>query len=440
MPAARSPRVANPWSGRFSEAPDQAFLAFSSSLAEDARLVREDVLGSLAHAATLRDAGILTADEHRDITIGLRAVLADLEAGRAQLREELEDVHMNVETLLGKYTAAAGKLHTARSRNDQVALDLRLFARRHLLALAEAECALADALLAKAAQHADLAMPGYTHLQPAQPITLGHALHAHAERALRDAERALDAFARANVSPLGAAALAGTSYPIDPRATATRLAFDRAFENSLDAVSDRDFAAEALSVCAIAAVHLSGFGEELTLFSSPAYGFLRLPEPLTTGSSIMPQKRNPDAAELLRGRAGRSMGALIAVLGTLKGLPLAYNRDLQEAKAPLLNGLPYCVEGVRIARALASGIEPVPERMRAALLDLARKHPAFIDIDVAAFAPDRVPARKTTPGGAAPDRVREAVKAAQRRAKELASTVRAHAQRIEAAERALLQA
>jgi len=472
--------VTNPWSGRFEKAPDQAFLAFSSSLAEDARLVREDVLGSLAHAATLRDAGILAPDEHRDITAGLRAVLADLEAGRAHLQHDLEDVHMNVETLLGKHTNAAGKLHTARSRNDQVALDLRLFTRRHLLALASSECAFAEALLVQAARHAELAMPGYTHLQPAMPVTLGHVLHAHAERALRDAERALDAFARCNVSPLGAAALAGTSFPIDPRATATRLGFDRAFENSLDAVSDRDFAAEALSVCAIAAVHLSGFGEELVLYASPAYGFLTLPEPLTTGSSIMPQKRNPDAAELLRARAGRSIAALVAVLSILKGLPLAYNRDLQEAKAPLVNGLPYCVEASRIATALAAGLAAAPERMRAALaaghleateladalaqkgtpfreahhvvgalvkeseatgtplLELAKTHSAFAGIDVAAFAPERVAARKTSPGGTAPARVREAVKAAERRAKELAATARAQASRLEAAERALL--
>ncbi|MFA5862495.1 MAG: argininosuccinate lyase, partial [Candidatus Thermoplasmatota archaeon] len=357
----------NPWSGRFDAAPDKAFLSFSSSLAEDKLLVREDVIGSLAHVATLRDAGLVTMDEHGAIASGLRAVLADFEAGRAELREELEDVHMNVETLLGEHTAAAGKLHTARSRNDQVALDMRLYGRRALLALAGGLVAYADALLSKAAEHADLAMPGYTHLQPAMPVTLGHAMHAHAERALRDAERAMDAFARCNVSPLGAAALAGTSFPIDPRKTAVLLGFGAAFANSMDAVSDRDFAAEALFVAALTADHLSGLGEELVLWTSPAYGFVTLSESLTTGSSIMPQKRNPDAAELLRGRSGRSIAALNAVLITLKSLPLAYNRDLQEAKGPFVVALPYAVQSVHMARALVEGMRPVPEKMRAAL-------------------------------------------------------------------------
>ena len=473
--------MSNPWSGRFEAAPDKEFLAFSSSLAEDRRLAREDVLGSLAHAATLAEAGVLTPQEHEAIRRGLRAVLDDLEAGRAELREELEDVHMNVETLLGKHAgAAAGKLHTARSRNDQVALDLRLYARRGLLALAGELISLSAELLSKAEAHADLAMPGYTHMQPAQPVTLGHWLHAHAARAMRDAERALDAFGRANVSPLGAAALAGTSFPIDPRRTADRLGFARAFENSLDAVSDRDFAAESLFVASLAAVHLSGFGEELVLYTSPAYGFLRLPDALTTGSSIMPQKRNPDAAELLRGRAGRSLAAMNAVLVTLKGLPLAYNRDLQEAKAPLVGALPYAVASVRMARALAAGLEPVPERMRAALAHgfleateladllaqrgmpfreahhvvgalvkesertgaplaaLAAAHPAFAGADVAALTPEATPARKTSPGGTAPERVREAVAASRRALQETRQAWRLHADAVERAERALL--
>jgi argininosuccinate lyase len=473
--------MSNPWSGRFTAAPDAAFLAFSSSLAEDRLLVREDVLGSLAHVATLRDAGLVSKQEHEEIAAGLRAVLADLEAGRAELREELEDVHMNVETLLAKRASAAGKLHTARSRNDQVALDLRLFTRRALLELSAALLEYAGALLARAAQHADLPMPGYTHLQPAMPITFGHALHAHAERALRDAERALDAFARCNVSPLGAAALAGTSFPIEPARTAERLGFDAAFANSLDAVSDRDFAAEALFVAALAADHLSGLGEELVLWSSPAYGYVRLSEPLTTGSSIMPQKRNPDAAELLRGRAGRSIAALHAVLVTLKSLPLAYNRDLQEAKGPLVAALPYAVASVRMARLLVEGLEPAPERMRSALAhgyleateladllaqrgmpfreahhvvgalvkeaersgqplrDVARGHAAFSGVDLSAFDPPRVPARKTSPGGTAPDRVRAAVEAARQRATRLAASTREGRERIDRAERALLE-
>ena len=472
----------NPWSGRFSDAPDAAFLAFSSSLAEDAQLVREDVVGSLAHARGLLDAGVLTPAEHDALASGLRAVHRELAEGRVQLREELEDVHMNVETLLAKHAgAAAGKLHTGRSRNDQVALDLRLYARRGLLVLAQELLAYADALHAKAERHAELAMPGYTHLQPAMPVTLGHALHAHAERAMRDADRALDAFRRANVSPLGAAALAGTSWPIDPARTAERLGFDAPFANSLDAVSDRDFAGEALFVCALTATHLSGLGEELVLFTSPAYGFLRLPDNLTTGSSIMPQKRNPDAAELLRGRAGRSVGALVSVLGTLKSLPLAYNRDLQEAKGPLVTALPYAIASVRMARMLVEGLEPVPERMRAALAyghleateladllaqrgmpfreahhvvgalvkesetsgkplrDVARAHPAFAGVDLSAFGPEAAAARKTSRGGTAPERVREAVAASRARLRELAAREAAARGRIDAAERALLE-
>ena len=473
--------MTNPWSGRFAQPPDAAFLAFSSSLAEDRLLVREDVLGSLAHVAGLRDAGLLTGAEHDAVAAGLRQVLRDLAEGRAALREDLEDVHMNVETLLAKHAgAAAGKLHTARSRNDQVALDLRLYARRGLLALAEGLLAYADALLAKAEAHADAAMPGYTHLQPGQPVTLGHLLHAHAERALRDAERAMDAFRRCNVSPLGAAALAGTSYPIDPAATARRLAFDAPFANSLDATSDRDFVAEACFAAALTGVHLSGLGEELTLFSSPAYGFLRLPEGLTSGSSIMPQKRNPDAAELLRGRAGPALADAQAVLVILKGLPMAYNRDLQEAKAPLLRALPRAVESVRLATMLVEGLKADRARMDAALAHgfleateladllaqrgmpfreahhvvgalvkkaertgealqrLAALHPAFQGADLSGFGPAQAAARKTSPGGTAPVRVREAVATAQGRATAMRGRVDEARGRIDAAEAALL--
>src|SRR5581483_560048 len=416
------------------------------------------------------------------IARGLRQAYADLREGRVELREELEDVHMNVETHLAKLVGPlAGKLHTARSRNDQVALDLRLWTRRVLLDLAAASLDLADALLAKAAATADAAMPGYTHVQPAQPVTLGHALHAHAERAMRDAERAMDAFRRCNASPLGAAALAGTSFPIDPRRTAERLAFERAFANSLDAVSDRDFAAEATFVGALAAVHLSGLGEELVLFTSPAFGFLRLPEAYTSGSSIMPQKRNADSAELLRARAGREIGALQAVLSILKGLPLAYNRDLQEAKAPAMRSALHALESLRMARALVAGLEPVPARMQDALAlgfleateladllaqrgtpfreahhvvgslvkeaertgkglgALAAAHPAFAGADLAGFGPRDAAARKTSPGGTAPARVREAIATAQARTVALRQAERAARGRIDAAEEALLR-
>jgi argininosuccinate lyase len=474
--------VTNPWSGRFSEAPDKVFLTFSSSLAEDKFLIREDVVGSLAHARGLLDAGVITPQEHESLAKGLRSVYHDLTEGRAELREELEDIHMNVETLLAKHAGSvAGKLHTGRSRNDQVALDLKLFARSGLLALAGSLVSYADALLSKAERHAHLVMPGYTHLQPAMPVTLGHVLHAHAERAMRDAERALDAFRRANVSPLGAAALAGTSYSIDPVRTAERLGFDRAFANSLDAVSDRDASAESLFVCALTAAHLSGLGEELVLFTSPAYGYLRLPDDLTTGSSIMPQKRNPDAAELLRGRTGHSLGALMAILATLKSLPLAYNRDLQETKGPLVYGLPHAIAGVDMARMLVDGLEPVPERMQAALAtgyleateladllaqrgmpfreahhlvgtlvkesettgkplrDCARMHVAFQGVDLEGFGPEAAASRKTSRGGTAPARVREAVAEARARLVALRERASSARGRIEAAERALLE-
>ncbi|MHB8603666.1 MAG: argininosuccinate lyase [Thermoplasmatota archaeon] len=370
--------MSNPWAGRFTGSPADAFLAFSSSLAEDAHLIRADVIGSLAHVRALERAKVLTTEEAQALAQGLRDVLADLGAGRAVLDPALEDVHMNVESLLAKKVGAvAGKLHTARSRNDQVALDLRMATRAMLLDLAEALVALERALLDVAARHAADAMPGYTHLQPAQPVTFGHWAHAHAERFARDARRAALAFDATNAaSPLGAGALAGTSFPLDPVATAADLGFDGAFANSLDAVSDRDFIAGALYVASLASIHLSGLGEELVLWSSPAYGFLTLAEAWTTGSSIMPQKKNPDAAELLRGRAGRALGALVEVLTTLKALPLAYNRDLQEAKAPLFV-LPRVTESVRVAAALVAGLAFDAERAKAAL---ARGHPEATEL------------------------------------------------------------
>jgi len=323
-------------------------------------------------------------------------------------------------------------------------------------------------------------MPGYTHLQPAMPVTLGHVLHAHAERALRDADRALDAYARANVSPLGAAALAGTSWRIDPRRTAERLRFERAFGNSLDAVSDRDFMAESSFVASLVGIHLSGLGEELVLFTSPAYGFLKLPEAFTSGSSIMPQKRNADSAELLRGRAGPAVADAQAVLVILKGLPLAYNRDLQEAKAPYLRAMPRAIESVRLATALVAGLEPDRARMQAALAhgyleatelaDLlaqrgmpfreahhvvgalvreadqtgeplrarAAKHPAFAGVDLSKFGPEAAAEAKTSAGGTAPARVREAVREARARLDAVAKRAGDARGRLDAAERALL--
>ncbi len=447
------------WGGRFSEGPAQDLLAFSTSLAEDEVLIPFDIAGSIAHAEGLHVAGVLSRDEADKIQAGLRAVYADLASGNVHLLPEHEDVHMNVEVFLtGKIGAVAGKLHTARSRNDQVALDTRLFTRKMLAELAGALLGLASAFLAKAETHADVPLPGFTHLQPAQPITVGHLFHARAVQAVRDAERALAAFNVTNVSPLGAGALAGTSFPLHPEVPARLLGFDASFANSLDAVGDRDFILDALHAAHQSALHLSGFAEELILYASPAYGYVKLPEAWTTGSSIMPQKRNPDAAELLRGRAGRTAGAYAQVAMTTKGLPLAYNRDLQEVKAPLMAGLSCAVDSARVATALVDGLTinaaacaahlqhgyleateiadhlaargvpfreahhvagrlvAVAESRGVALAgltwdDFANAHAAFTRDVLDVLDARRVPAAKTSPGGTAPARVREAVKA-----------------------------
>lgn len=369
-PADDAPRP-RPWGGRFEAGVADEMQAFSSSLAEDARLVRHDVLGSLAHVRALHDADLLTDAEAAELAAGLRAVLADLRSGEATLDPALEDVHMNVEALLrDRVGELAGKLHAGRSRNDQVVLDLRLWTRQALLDLGAGLWELADALLAQAGDHADTPMAGTTHLQPAQPVTLGHVLHAHARRALRDADRALDAYRRTNAaSPLGAGALASTTLPLDPAVAAAALGFDAAFDNSLDAVADRGFAADALFAAAQAAVDLSGLAEELVLWSSPQFGYVALPESYATGSSLMPQKRNPDAAELVRGRAGEAVGDLAALMTTLKGLPSGYHRDLQEAKRPLLRTLPRVAESARVLAAAVQGATVHQDRLADGVTD-----------------------------------------------------------------------
>ncbi|HWG90696.1 MAG TPA: argininosuccinate lyase [Candidatus Thermoplasmatota archaeon] len=356
------------WGGRFSTPPAPDLEAMSSSLAEDEHLIPYDIQGSLAHVQNLLRARVLTPEEAETLSRGLRTVYHQLESGSAKLLPDHEDVHMNVEQLLAKAVGpVAGKLHTARSRNDQVALDLRLWTRDATLSLARASVRLALALADQATTHVDTPLPGFTHLQPAQPVTLGHQLTAHAWRAVRDAERALQAFDRANVSPLGACALAGTSFPLEPALVAGLLGMDRAFENSLDAVSDRDFALEAAFAASVASTHLSGLSEELILWASPQYGWVTLPEAYTTGSSIMPQKRNPDALELARARAGRVQADLQAIFTITKGLPLAYNRDLQEAKAPLLHAVDTAVETTQVVAACIEGAEFHPAPMLAAL-------------------------------------------------------------------------
>jgi argininosuccinate lyase len=328
------------WGGRFAAGPDAIMARINASVDADVRLVEHDIVGSKAHAAMLAETGIISAADAAAILTGLDEILAEWRAGTFTLDPALEDVHMNVEARLArKIGAPAGRLHTARSRNDQVALDMRLWARAEL-ALAVAEVSgLQRTLVAQAEAHADAVMPGFTHLQAAQPVTFGHHLLAYVEMLDRDSGRLADAAARLNESPLGAAALAGTSFPIDRSATAAALGFDRPMRNSLDAVSSRDFALEAVAAAAISAAHLSRLAEEIVLWTSPMFGFARLSDAYSTGSSIMPQKRNPDAAELVRAKAGTLAGALTALLATQKALPLAYSKDLQEMKPALFSAL-----------------------------------------------------------------------------------------------------
>ncbi len=330
---------ANPmWGGQFSIAPAELLAQINTSISFDKALYAQDIAGSIAHAGMLAKQKIISERDAKAIVAGLNAILKDIEAGRFEFKDALEDIHMNIEAALAtRIGDAAGRLHTARSRNDQVATDFRLYVRDALDALIVELKKLQAALLARAGEHTNSIMPGFTHLQTAQPVTLGHHLLAYVEMFGRDVSRAQDARARMNESPLGAAALAGTSFPIDRTATAKALGFARPMSNSLDAVSDRDFALEYLSVASICAVHLSRLAEEFINWSSAQFGFLRFSDAFSTGSSIMPQKRNPDAAELVRGKSGRVFGHLMAQLATMKALPLAYNKDMQEDKEALFD-------------------------------------------------------------------------------------------------------
>jgi argininosuccinate lyase len=322
------------WGARFSAKPGAAMAAINTSIDVDRRLAGEDLAGSRAHAAMLAATGIIGDEDERAIQDGLNRIEAELEAGEFPYRDEFEDIHMNVEARLSELIGpAAGRLHTARSRNDQVALDFRLWVRRACYDRVLALRGLQGALLAKAEAHADTLMPGFTHLQAAQPVTFGHHLMAYVEMFGRDAGRFEDARARMNECPLGAAALAGTSFPIDREMTARELGFERPTANSLDSVSARDFALEALAAATITATHLSRLAEEIVLWITPQFGFISLSDAFTTGSSIMPQKRNPDAAELVRAKVGRVLGAFTSLAVVMKGLPLAYGKDMQEDKA-----------------------------------------------------------------------------------------------------------
>ncbi len=321
------------WGGRFASAPDAIMEEINASIDFDRELFRQDIAASKAHVAMLAETGIVEADDAAAIGRGLDAVLAEIESGRFTFSRALEDIHMNVESRLTDLVGpAAGRLHTARSRNDQVAVDFRLWVRDAVDALDGQMRDLQIALVDRALEHASAVMPGFTHLQPAQPITFGHHLMAYVEMIGRDRGRLADARRRMNECPLGAAALAGTSFPIDRYKTAIALGFDRPTANSLDSVSDRDFALEVLAAAAICATHLSRFAEEIVLWTGPFFGFLKLSDKFSTGSSIMPQKRNPDAAELARGKTGRILGALQGLLVVMKGLPLAYSKDMQEDK------------------------------------------------------------------------------------------------------------
>jgi len=321
------------WGGQFTSSPSELMSKINVSISFDKRLYKQDIEGSIAHANMLAQQKIISAADAKAIVSGLKDILGDIEAGKFEFKDSLEDIHMNIEAALKERIGEqAGRLHTARSRNDQVATDFRLYIRDAFDALDGLLKNLQINLLERAGEHFATVMPGFTHLQVAQPVTFGHHLLAYVEMFSRDRMRVQGARSRINESPLGAAALAGTSFPIDRFATAKSLGFDRPMANSLDAVSDRDFALDYLSICAICAVHLSRLAEEMVNWSSAQFGFIRFSDSYSTGSSIMPQKRNPDAAELVRGKSGRMFGNLIALLTTMKSLPLAYNKDMQEDK------------------------------------------------------------------------------------------------------------
>jgi argininosuccinate lyase len=355
------------WGGRFGADPDPIMANINPSIDFDRHLYRQDIAASKAHAAMLAKTGIITAQDAKRIAHGLDTILSEIEAGKFTFKRALEDIHMNVESRLGELIGpAAGRLHTARSRNDQVATDFRLWVRDWLDGIDAALKSYQRALAEKALEHAATVMPGFTHLQTAQPVTFGHHLLAYVEMAARDRGRFADARTRLNESPLGAAALAGTSFPIDRAMTAKALGFTRPMANSLDAVADRDFVIETLSACAITAVHLSRFAEEIVIWSSPLVGLVRLSDKFTTGSSIMPQKRNPDAAELVRARTGRVVGALTALLMVMKGLPLAYQKDMQEDKEGAIDALGTLAVSIGAMTGMVGDLEPDLPRMRQA--------------------------------------------------------------------------
>jgi argininosuccinate lyase len=355
------------WGGRFSEAPDAVMQEINASIDFDKALFAEDIAGSQAHARMLADQGIISAKDAKQIVAGLDTIASEIAEGKFTFSRALEDIHTHVEARLKELIGnAAGRLHTARSRNDQVATDLKLWVRSAIDEIDGQMQRLQMALAEKAEAYADAVMPGFTHLQSAQPVTFGHHLLAYVEMFSRDRGRLADCRKRLNESPLGAAALAGTAFPIDRVATAKALGFDRPTANSLDSVADRDFALETLSAASISAVHLSRFAEEIVLWATPQFGFVALSDRFTTGSSIMPQKRNPDAAELVRAKSGRIFGALSALLVVMKGLPLAYSKDMQEDKEQVFDALPALSLSLAAMTGMVLDMTPNLEIMRAA--------------------------------------------------------------------------
>lgn len=433
------------WHGRFEGRPAEELMAFTVSLPFDQRLAFDDIEGTRAHARGLVRAGVLSDREAADVLGALDTVEGELRDGTFTFVASDEDIHTAVERRVTELAGDAGaKIHTGRSRNDQIATDMRLYTRRSLLDVAERILTTQATLFARATEAGDTYLPGYTHLQRAQPVLLSHHLLAHAWAMSRDVDRLVATVRRLNVSPLGAGALAGSSLPLDPAATAADLGFDAAFNNSLDAVSDRDFVAEALFDLALAGVHLSRIGEELILWASDEFAFVRLPDAYSTGSSMMPQKKNPDIAELARGKSGRLIGNLTGLLATLKGLPLAYNRDLQEDKEPLFDSVDQLVLALGAMDGLLAGVAFMSETMQAAadspylvatdlaeylveqgtpfrdahavvgalvrdslergvpLVELVAAHPALGDDAVALLDPGVAVTRRSSPGGGGP--------------------------------------
>jgi argininosuccinate lyase len=356
------------WGGRFKEGTSASVEAYTESVSFDWRLYREDIAGSQAHARMLARQGVLTSEEAESLCRGLDQVRDEIKSGAFQWKAELEDVHMNIEARLTEIVGpVGGKLHTGRSRNDQVGVDFRLHVARRLGEWSELLAGLVAVLASRASENQATLLPGCTHLQPAQPVSLAQHLLAYACMFRRDHQRVMDCLKRVRVSPLGAAALSGTTYPLDPASTAAELGFDSAFENSMDAVSDRDYVVESLCAGSLIMAHLSRFCEELILWANPQFGYIRLPDAYSTGSSIMPQKKNPDICELMRGKTGRVYGALVGILTLIKGLPMTYNRDMQEDKEPFFDADATVRASLAIMADMLAEIVFVPEAMERAL-------------------------------------------------------------------------